>query len=114
MCRKGAWAELTVEVTSVDAVRSAARIKKEYTASRGNSGRFLFTVIPINPIGLLKIYPVIRNYFNECLYRTSGPSQSYLNLKHHLDFYAALGSVAVARYGAFTRLACEANLGTLS
>ena len=40
----------------------------------------------------------------------SGQSQSYLNLKHHLDFYAALGSVAVARYGAFTRLAYEANL----
>ena len=28
MCREGAWAELTVEVTSVGAFRRAARIKK--------------------------------------------------------------------------------------
>ena len=110
MCRKGAWAELTVKVTSVDAVQSAARIKVN-GVSRESRSREFFYVLPVQ-----KAVPCIaparkrekalffykENQKMKSFTETSSQAASaaqwekYESLRQYL---AGLGSVAVAFSG---------------
>ena len=50
MCREGAWAELTVEVTSVGPFRSAARVKKQSDQSLSGRRTLVIFVVENNKL----------------------------------------------------------------